>query len=236
MSLLTCRDVSLGYEGRTVVSGINFTVERGDYLCVVGENGSGKSTLIKSLLGLKEPLSGQIERGDGLRRNEIGYLPQQNDWQRDFPASVWEVVLSGCLNRLGVRPFYSRSEKAETRANLEVLGLWELRDRSFHELSGGQQQRVLLARMLCATRELLLLDEPAAGLDALVTAELYRVIAHLNRDHGVTVVMVSHDLPAVWEHTTKVLHLGQTMQFFGTRDEYAASDAGNQLWGGATSV
>lgn len=236
MSLIACRDVSLGYDGHTVVSGVNFTVERGDYLCIVGENGSGKSTLIKCLLGLKAPLSGRVEHGDGLRRNEIGYLPQQTEWQRDFPASVWEVVLSGCLNRLSTRPFYSRNEKAEARANMETLGLWSLRDRSFHELSGGQQQRVLLARMLCATRELLLLDEPAAGLDPLVTAELYRVIAHLNRNHGITVVMVSHDLPSVWEHTTKVLQLGQTMQFFGTREDYAQSDAGKQLWGGATNA
>ncbi len=236
MSLLTCRDVSLGYDGQTVLSGVNFTIEEGDYLCIVGENGSGKSTLVKGLLGLKAPLSGQILTGDGLCPNEIGYLPQQSEWKRDFPASVSEVVLSGCLNRLGWRPFYSRNDKAEAVCHMEMLDILPLKDHPFHALSGGQQQRVLLARALCATRKMLLLDEPTAGLDPLVTAELYRVIAHLNREHGITVVMVSHDLKAVAEYATTVLHLGRTQLFFGSREDYAQSEAGHRFFGGETDV
>ena len=231
MSLLICRDVSFGYDGQKVLSDVNFTVDAGDYLCIVGENGAGKSTLVKGLLGLKAPQSGSIVTGDGLQPKEIGYLPQKGDWQRDFPASVEEVVLSGCLNRLGFRPFYSRSHRAEAAHSMEILDILPLKDHCFQKLSGGQQQRVLLARALCATQKLLLLDEPAAGLDPLVTAELYRVIAHLNRDHGVTVIMVSHDLPAVTEYATHILHLQHKGLFFGTREAYLNSPIGREFLG-----
>lgn len=235
MSLLTCRDLSFGYDGRVVLSGVNFTVEEGDYLCVVGENGSGKSTLIKGLLRLKTPQSGRIESGDGLSANEIGYLPQQNESQRDFPAGVWEVVLSGRLNRLGARPFYTRADRAEARRSMERLGVLALKNRCFSELSGGQQQRVLLARALCATRKLLLLDEPVAGLDPLVTADLYQLIARLNREEGLTVIMVSHDVQAA-QYATKVLHLGQTQLFFGDVSAYRQSEIGQRFFGGDAYV
>lgn len=236
MSLLTCRDLSLGYDGRVVLSGVNFTVEEGDYLCVVGENGSGKSTLIKGLLRLKTPVSGVIETGGGLHPNEIGYLPQQSESQRDFPADVWEVVLSGRLNRLGARPFYSRADRDEARRSMETLGILPLKDRCFSELSGGQQQRVLLARALCATRKLLLLDEPVSGLDPLVTADLYRLIARLNREQGLTVIMVSHDVQAAAQYATRVLHLGQTQLFFGDVAAYRQSDVGQRFFGGDACV
>lgn len=236
MSLLTCRDLSLGYDGRVVLSDVNFTVEKGDYLCVVGENGSGKSTLIKGLLRLKTPLSGDILVGDGLRQNEIGYLPQQTDNQRDFPAGVWEVVLSGRLHRLGARPFYSRADREAARRTMETLGILPLKHRCFSELSGGQQQRVLLARALCATGSLLLLDEPAAGLDPLVTAELYHLIVRLNREEDLTVIMVTHDMHMVAHHATKVLHLGQTQLFFGDADAYRQSDVGQRFFGGGSCV
>ena len=190
MALITCQDVTLGYENTRVAEHLSFTVEEGDYLCIVGENGSGKSTLMKTLLGLRAPLAGHIAFGDGLRKNEIGYLPQQTPIQRDFPASVQEVVLSGCLARCGLRPFYSKEEKALAARNMERLGITPLARRCYRELSGGQQQRVLLARALCATRKLLLLDEPVAGLDPKVTAELYDLIAELNRADGITVIMI----------------------------------------------
>ena len=180
MALLKCSDLSLGYDGREVVSGLNFEVNTGDYLCIVGENGSGKSTLMRTILGLQSPLSGKILTGDGLRQNEIGYLPQQTVVQRDFPASVWEIVLSGCGGRMGMRPFYGKEEKRIARENVEKMGLSGLVHRCYRELSGGQQQRVLLARALCATRKMLLLDEPVSGLDPKVTAEMYRLIADLN--------------------------------------------------------
>ncbi|MBQ7143866.1 MAG: metal ABC transporter ATP-binding protein [Oscillospiraceae bacterium] len=221
MSLITCTNLSLGYEGREIIRDLNFSVNVGDYLCIVGENGSGKSTLMKTILGLRQPFGGSIAFGDGLRQTEIGYLPQQTAVQRDFPASVWEIVLSGCQNRMGRRPFYGKAERDRAKEQLERLGITELSKRCYRELSGGQQQRVLLARALCATQKLLLLDEPVSGLDPMVTAELYRLIRGLNRE-GVTIVMISHDVAAAAEDASHVLHVGREL-FFGTRDEYLRS-------------
>ena len=225
MALITCEHVCLGYDGQTVLRDVNFTVSRGDLLCVVGENGSGKSTLIKGLLGLKAPEQGSITLGDGLVRNEIGYLPQQTQVQKDFPASVWEIVLSGCQGRCGRRPFYRRAEKQLAEHTLEKLHIAPLARRCYRELSGGQQQRVLLARALCATRSMLLLDEPTAGLDPKATAELYQLIARLNHQDGITVIMISHDLTAALDAASHILHIGQTV-FFGTADAYRTSPEG----------
>ncbi len=224
MALITVQDLALGYDSRMIVEGLNFSVNAGDYLCVVGENGSGKTTLIKTLLHLQEPVSGRILMGDGLKKNEIGYLPQQTEAQRDFPASVWEIVLSGCQGRSGWRPFYHKEEKKLAEENMERMGIADLRDRCYRELSGGQQQRVLLARALCATRKVLLLDEPVSGLDPKVTAEMYSLIAELNKE-GVTVIMVSHDIAAAVRYASHILHIGSVL-FFGTRKEYLESDAG----------
>lgn len=221
MALLTCRDLCLGYEGRELVHKLNFSVNAGDYLCIVGENGSGKSTLMKTLLGLMQPISGEIVMGDGLLQREIGYLPQQTVVQKDFPATVWEIVLSGCQGRCGLRPFYNGEEKQLARESLEELGMTSYARRCYRELSGGQQQRVLLARALCATRKMLLLDEPVTGLDPLATADLYQIIRRLNRS-GITVVMISHDLGAALTDASHILHLGKT-NFYGTRQEYLVS-------------
>ena len=227
MALITCTGLTLGYENTPVARHLTFTVEEGDYLCIVGENGSGKSTLMKTLLGLQPPLAGSVTYGGGLRQTEIGYLPQQTPLQRDFPASVQEVVLSGCLSRCGWRPFYSRSEKALATRNMERLGITGLARRCYRELSGGQQQRVLLARALCATQKLLLLDEPAAGLDPKVTAGLYDLIAELNCKDGITVLMISHDMGAAVQYASRILHLGEGRQLFlGTAAEYRTSPAG----------
>ena len=222
MALLTCRDLSLGYEGREIVSGLNFKVDPGDYLCIVGENGSGKSTLMKTILGLQAPIGGRILTGDGLRQNEIGYLPQQTVVQKDFPASVWEIVLSGCGNRTGLRPFYNREEKRTARENIEKMELTPLLKRCYRELSGGQQQRVLLARALCAARKMILLDEPVSGLDPKVTAEMYGLIERLNKQDGMTVIMISHDIAAAVKYADHILHIGREV-FFGTKEEYLNS-------------
>lgn len=227
MAQLTCRGLSLGYEGREIVGGLTFAVNAGDFLCIVGENGSGKSTLMKTILGLRAPLDGEILAGDGLKRNEIGYLPQQTPVQRDFPASVREIVLSGCQSRAGLRPFYNRAEKKLAADNMEKLGLTPLAKRCYRELSGGQQQRVLLARALCATRKLLLLDEPVSGLDPKVTADFYRLIADLNARDGITVIMISHDVSAALRHASHILHIGERV-FFGTRDGYLRSGPGRE--------
>ena len=223
---IICRNISLGYEGHIVSEGIDFTVSQGDYLCIVGENGAGKSTLTKALLGLHPSLSGKIEFSDGLKQNEIGYLPQQNNFQRDFPASVREVVISGCLNRCGLRPFYRRAEHEMARANMEKLGIETLRLRCYRELSGGQQQRVLLARALCATRRLLLLDEPVSGLDPSAAAEMYAIIRRLNKEEGITVLMISHDIFAATREADHILHLAHRPLFFGSTEDYRKSDVG----------
>lgn len=224
MSQLICKDLSLGYDGKAIVKGLNFSVDAGTYLCVVGENGSGKSTLMRTLLGLQLPLHGEIITDDGLRPNEIGYLPQQTAAQKDFPASVWEVVLSGCQSGCGLRPFYNRAEKQLAVENMKKMGIEALARRCYRELSGGQQQRVLLARALSATRKMLLLDEPVAGLDPKATAEMYRTIAALNRE-GITIIMISHDLSAAIAYASHVLHIGKTL-FFGSKQEYLQSDIG----------
>ena len=224
MALITATDLSLGYDSQVIVNNLNFTVDQGDYLCIVGENGSGKTTLMKALLRLNDPVSGQIVTGDGLRANEIGYLPQQTIVQRDFPASVREIVLSGCQGRCGLRPFYNREEKKLADDNMKRLGIAELAKRSYRELSGGQQQRVLLARALCATRKVLLLDEPVAGLDPVVTAQMYDLIEGLNKE-GITIRRISHDIDAALSYATHILHIGDRI-FFGTREEYQKSEAG----------
>lgn len=225
MAQLTCQALSVGYEGKAVLQDLNFSVRSGDYLCIVGENGAGKSTLMRTILGLQPPIRGKVLTGDGLRPNEIGYLPQQTQVQKDFPASVWEIVLSGCQGRCGRRPFYRRAEKQLAERALEKLHISPLARRCYRELSGGQQQRVLLARALCATRSMLLLDEPTAGLDPKATAELYQLIARLNHQDGITVLMISHDLTAALDAASHILHIGQTV-FFGTADTYRTSPEG----------
>ena len=224
MPLLICKDLSLGYEGHEIVHKLNFEISSGDYLCIVGENGSGKSTLMKTILGLQPPVGGTVITGDGLKQNEIGYLPQQTIVQKDFPASVWEIVLSGCGNRTGLRPFYNREEKLIAKENIEKMGMTQHIRICYRDLSGGQQQRVLLARALCATRKMILLDEPASGLDPIVTSEIYDIIEHLNRDDGITVVMISHDIAAALRYANRILHIGRNV-FFGTKEEYMASGA-----------
>ena len=225
MAQLTCQNLCVGYDGKSVLQGINFEVLAGDYLCIVGENGSGKSTLMKTILGLQPPISGRILTGDGLRKNEIGYLPQQTVVQKDFPASVREIVLSGCQGRCGSRPFYNKGEKQLALDAMDKMQITQLARRCYRELSGGQQQRVLLARALCATQKMLLLDEPVSGLDPKVTVEMYALIEKLNREDGITVVMVSHDMTAAIKYASHILHIGDTV-FFGTKAAYLQSPQG----------
>ena len=227
MTMLTVRDLSFGYDSHAIISNLNFTVNAGDYLCIVGENGSGKTTLMKTLLGLRKPISGEIIPGDGLRHNEIGYLPQQTVVQKDFPASVREIVLSGCQGRCGLRPFYNKAEKQLAEENMKRMGISDLAGSCYRELSGGQQQRVLLARALCATRKILLLDEPVSGLDPKVTSEMYEVIRTLNLE-GVTIIMISHDIAAAVKYASHILHIGSHV-FFGTRDQYLKSEARKEM-------
>lgn len=231
MPLIKANNISLAYDGRTVVDNLSFAVSKGDYLCVIGENGSGKSTLIKALLSLISPSSGSLEYGDGLSKNEIGYLPQQTRVHRDFPSSVFETVLSGCQNRLGFLPFYTAAHKKKALDALRILKAENLKNTCYHELSGGQQQRVLLARAMCATDKLLILDEPTAGLDPIITEDFYSVINDINKS-GITIIMVSHDIEAVSEYATHILHLTHSGYIFDTADNYKKSKYGKIYLGG----
>lgn len=234
VSLISAKNVYLRYENTSVVEDLSFNVEAGDYLCIVGENGSGKSTLIKSILGLKETAKGHLHMGDGLTSKQIGYLPQQKAAQRDFPASVWEVVLSGCLTNKNGGIFFSKKQKDLALSNMEKLDILPLKNKCYRELSGGQQQRVLLARALCATEKMILLDEPVTGLDPVVTAEFYSLIRKINSKYGITVIMVSHDLFTAVNNATHILHLRKTDSFFGTTAEYLKSEIYKSFSGGDT--
>ena len=229
-ALILCRDVSLGYEGRAVIRELSFMVNAGDYLCVAGENGSGKTTLIKGLTGLLSPLGGSMVFAERIKGKGIGYLPQQAAAKKDFPAGVYEIVLSGTVGRLGLSPFYPRKEKETALENMRLLDIEDLRHRCFRELSGGQQRRVLIARALCASGALLVLDEPAAGLDPLVTADLYGLLDRLNRETGITVIMVSHDIQGAVKYANKVLHIKNRCCFFGGTAEYLESDPGKEFF------
>ncbi len=225
---IICRSLSVGYDGNAVTENIDFTVNEGDYLCILGENGAGKSTLMKTLLGLCPVLDGKMEFCGDTKRNMIGYLPQQTPVQKDFPASVKEIVQSGCLNRCGMRPFFNKDEKKLCEDAMKKLGITDLSKRCYRELSGGQQQRVLLARALCAARKLLILDEPVTGLDPKASREMYELIKQLNQNDKVTIIMISHDLNAV-KYATHILQINKTKHFFGTKEEYLESDAGKMF-------
>ncbi len=228
--LIKCEHVDLGYENQDAVINVNMEVCPGDYLCIVGENGSGKSTLIKGLLGLLKPSGGKLTVAEELKTTGIGYLPQQTAAQKDFPASVREVVLSGCLSRRGRRPFYSKTEKDIASANMEKLGIAQLANQCYRELSGGQQQRVLIARALCATRELLILDEPITGLDPMAIQDFYSMIRKLNREDKVAIIMVSHDLRNAVEEANKILHLQKQVLFYGPAHDYMNSKAAGHFF------
>ena len=226
MALIKCENLKLGYEGQVILENINFELNGGEYLCIIGENGAGKSTLVKALLKLKKTRGGSIELGDGLRAREIGYLPQQTLAQKDFPASVFEVVISGRLNNLSFLPFYTKADKEDAMDKMRLMGVDALKNKCYNDLSGGQQQRVLLARAMCATKKVILLDEPATGLDPIVTAEFYELISKINKDMGITVIMVSHDMDATLKYASHIMYLSQDKVFYGSKKEYLESEVG----------
>ncbi|MFW5554620.1 MAG: metal ABC transporter ATP-binding protein [Roseburia inulinivorans] len=226
MAQITCKNLEIGYDGKAILDQVSFSVNAGDYMCIIGENGSGKSTLMRTLLHLQQPVSGSILLGDGIERYEIGYLPQQTVIQKDFPASVREIVLSGCQNHPGFHPFYSKAEKELANEMIAKMQISSLTDKCYRELSGGQQQRVLLARALCATQKILLLDEPVSGLDPNVTTEMYHLIEHLNQEEHITIIMISHDIKTALSYASHVLHIGTNI-FYGTKQEYFQMEALN---------
>lgn len=235
MKQLECKNVYINYDANNAVKNVSFSIDEGDYLCIVGENGSGKSTLIKAILGLEKIKSGEISFLNGLKKNEIGYLPQQTIVQKNFPASVYEVVLSGTLNNRGIKPFYSKQEKELANQNIEKLGIKDIKNKSYKELSGGQQQRVLLARALCSTKKIIVLDEPITGLDINITKELYSTIRKINEE-GTTIIMVSHDINFAINNANKILHLQTECKFFGTVNDYINSNIYKNFIGGNENV
>lgn len=226
MKLITCKNTGFTYDGKQVLRDINFEFDEECYLCIVGENGSGKSTLVKGILSLKSPSAGIIEFHNGFSASDIGYLPQQTRIQKDFPASVMEVVISGRLSSLGRRPFYRNEDRRIAGESLEMLAISNLEKVSYQSLSGGQQQRVLLARALCAGKRLLVLDEPVNGLDPIAKKEMYSLIKKLNKNNGISIIMISHDVRAAVENADKILHLAGRQLFFGKADEYRKSRIG----------
>lgn len=233
MAQLRCENISVGYEDGIVVSDVSFELNRGDYVCIVGENGAGKSSLLKGILGLAKIQGGKLEYGDGMSRADVGYLPQQKDYQKNFPATVKEVVMSGFLNKMGLRPYYNRAEKAKAMEILSDFGMADYVRASFGSLSGGQKQRVLLARAMCATDKLLLLDEPSTGLDPVATEELYELLKRLNREKKTTILMVSHDLNKAVSDAGLILHVNKRSGcgYFGPADKYLDSEAARHFLG-----
>ena len=233
MAQLRCENISVGYEDGIVVSDVSFELNRGDYVCIVGENGAGKSSLLKGILGLARIQGGKIEYGDGMSRADVGYLPQQKDYQKNFPATVKEVVMSGFLNKMGLRPYYNRAEKAKAMEILSDFGMADYVRASFGSLSGGQKQRVLLARAMCATDKPLLLDEPTTGLDPVATEELYELLKRLNREKKTTILMVSHDLNKAVSDAGLILHVNKRSGcgYFGPADKYLDSEAARHFLG-----
>ena len=232
MNLLEFKSVSFAYDSKEIVRKINCSLGKGEYMCVVGENGSGKTTFVKGILGLKKASEGKIIMENGLSRNKVGYLSQHSAIQKDFPATVHEVVLSGRLNSLGLKPFFSKRDKEIAAENMRILGVDHMKRKSFSELSGGQKQRVLLARALCATKELIVLDEPEAGLDPIVTKELYKIINSINKDMGIGVIIVSHDVKEAAFYANKILHIHDGIGTVMSRDEYLKSELGLKFMGG----
>ncbi|MBQ2676662.1 MAG: metal ABC transporter ATP-binding protein [Clostridia bacterium] len=232
MNLLSVKNLSVMYDNLLAAENISFDVAEGDYICIVGENGSGKSTVLKGILGLVPLKSGTVEYIYPVSKTDIGYLPQQTSLQKDFPASVYEVVLSGCLNADKTKWFYNKNDKQTALKNMEKLEILELKNKSYRDLSGGQQQRVLLARALCSAKKLIMLDEPVTGLDPMVSDKMYQIISEINKKTGISVVMVSHDVESAVKYADKILHLDTKMQFFGTTSDYLSSDIGRGFVGG----
>ena len=232
MSLIKFSNIEFKYDSKQILQNVSFEVNKGDYVCILGENGTGKSTLLNLLSGILKPTSGSIEFFDESLKSKIGYLPQQIQIQDNFPASVYEIVLSGCVNKLKLYPFYTRIEKQIANYNINLLGISDIKAKSFHELSGGQKQRVLLARALCSAENLILLDEPVSGLDPVVTESFYDTIHHLNTEHGTTIVMVSHDIKKSLEFATHIIYISKNSFYYAKKDDFLNSEVSKKIVGG----
>ncbi len=232
MSLISTSNLTLAYDGAEVVKNLNIHIDNGDYVCIVGENGSGKSTLAKAIVGLITPVSGKIDFDSSISTKNIGYMPQQTNVHNDFPASVYEIVMSGFLGKLNILPFYQKKHKQKADTILKTLGIYQFKKCCYNKLSGGQKQRVLLARALCATDSVLVLDEPASSLDPIITSEFYDILNKLNKQNKITIIMISHDTSIIKKYATKVIHLSDNKYIFDTSDNYIASEFGKNYIGG----
>jgi zinc transport system ATP-binding protein len=195
-SILELKQLRLGFGDNIVINNASLVLEEGDFACIVGANGAGKSTLVRAILGLIKPLGGDIHYCGDLKQTQIGYLPQETRPDSNFPATVEEIVLSGCLGHMGWKPFYCHKEKQHIRRSLKILGIESLAKKRFVDLSGGQKQKVLLARSLSATTKMIILDEPSNSLDHKSRKDFYKTLKNLNREQGLTILMITHDLDA----------------------------------------
>lgn len=219
MNIININNLSLGYNNIPVIQNLNVKINDGDFVCIVGSNGVGKSTLIKGILGLLKPISGSIELNN-IKKNFIGYMPQETKVDSNFPASVYEIVLSGTLNKVGLKPSYSKELKKIADDNLKLLDIYSLKDKCFNELSGGQRQRVLLARSLCSTSKILILDEPSNNLDYNSKKNLYKILQYLNEEKTMTIIMVTHDLDHNNLIGNKILSLQKGNYFYGNTNDF----------------
>ncbi len=216
--IIKAENLAIGYDKCPVAEHINFKINRGDYVCIIGENGAGKSTLVKTILGLIPPVGGSLEASDDI---SIGYLPQQTTLQKDFPATVKEIVMTGLLpGKKGF--FYTKKDKETAMEKLSVMGIEDLAGKNFKNLSGGQQQKVLMARALCISGDAMLLDEPVTGLDPNATDDLYEMVKKLHKK-GIAIIMVSHDRNAITRDSDHIMYIGDTF-FYGTNKEFIASE------------
>lgn len=226
--LISCKNLTAGYDNKIILKNISFDICEGDYICIAGENGTGKSTLVKTLTGIIPFKSGHLHYLN-IKKNQIGYLPQQSLLNPDFPATVFEVVLSGTLSQKGLFPFYTKKLKEIALNNLKLIGMENLKNSPFANLSGGQKQRVLLARALCATQKLLVLDEPVTGLDPIVTNDFYKLIQNLNQKLKISIIMVSHDVSSAVKYAKKILHLTHNGCLFCDTADYLKTNIGKRF-------
>lgn len=219
--ILSVKDLNFNYGKIKILKDINFELDKGDYLGIIGANGSGKTTLIKVLLGLLQPSSGTVVYHQNiLEDNALGYVPQKTfgDHQ-NFPATVKEIVRTGLLANKGFLKQYNDEDNKKVVEILNRLNLCDLKNRKINKLSGGQQQRVLLARSLVSNPRVLILDEPTSALDPEVREDFYQLLETVNKS-GVTIILISHDLQSIEPYLNKVLLLDRKILFFGNPKDF----------------
>lgn len=237
IEIITAEDVTVRYNSIDVLSHLTFTVLKGDYIGLVGPNGSGKSTLIKTILGFIKPVTGYIQVfGHSLTAlqdwDKIGYLPQKmTSFNPNFPASVEEIVSLGLLSKKRFPKRFTKEDKVLIERAMELLDIIDLRKKLFGNLSKGQQQRVLAARTIVNQPELLILDEPTTAFDPEIRESFFSLMEDINKNKGVTIILVTHDIGSIGKYAFKLLYLDKTIIFYGSFDEFCKSERMSHFFG-----